>query len=104
MSDTKEERTAGGLLPRRRDLPVRPAGRDLLVREPEDGRVHFLNASAALIWECCDGETTLATCVQRLRSAFPIPAETDLDEDIRAAVADLSARGLLERGEGFSGA
>ena len=88
------------LLPKRRDLPARPAGKEILLREPEDSRVHFLNASAALVWGCCDGETTLADCAQRLRAAFRIPAGMDLEEDIHVAVADLSARGLLEGGTG----
>jgi hypothetical protein len=84
------------LLPKRRDLPTRPAGKELLVREPDESRVHFLNASASIVWECCDGNTSYDQCIARLRTAFPIPDGADLVSDIRAALDDLSERRLLE--------
>ena len=83
-------------LPRRRDLPTRAAGQDLLVREPDNGGVHFLNATAALVWNCCDGETSVQECAGRMREAFAAPEDADLAADIREIAADLAARGLFE--------
>jgi Coenzyme PQQ synthesis protein D (PqqD) len=95
----QNERAPAGreaLLPKRLDLPGRPVSRDLMLRDPETGRVHFLNATAAVVWNCCDGETSVAECAQRLRSAFAVPPSVDLLADIRAAVTDLNRRGLLD--------
>lgn len=84
------------LLPKRRPLVCRMAGREALVRDPSNGMVHFLSPTAALIWECCDGTTTLAACEARLRASFDVPREADLAQDIRATVADFAKKGLLE--------
>ena len=84
------------LLPKRLDLPGRPVSTDLMLRDPETGRVHFLNSTAAVVWNCCDGDTSVHECEQRLRDAFTIPPSVDLLADIRAAVADLNRRGLLD--------
>jgi len=103
MLDVLEGISSTGLLPRRRELPGRPAGRELLVREPEDGRVHFLNATATLIWNCCDGETTVTVCAERLRAAFSIPVEVDVDTDIRETLSDFALKGLIETDEANNG-
>jgi hypothetical protein len=83
-------------MPLRRDLPFRPAGQEGLVRDPQNGKVHFLNATASVIWECCDGETTVAECERRLRTTFVIPADAAVGDDIREVVRDFGRRGLLE--------
>lgn len=95
MSETKTSFISEDLLPRRRDLPTRAAGQDLLVREPETGGVHFLNAAAAVVWDCCDGVTPISDCASRLRERFAVPADTDLAADIHAIAADLAERGLF---------
>ena len=93
---TSEIMIAGGdLLPRVRPLNARAAGEDTLLSDPGDGKVHFLNATAALVWQCCDGRTTLDDCVRRLRAAFAIPLEADVAADVRDVLADLTQRGLL---------
>ena len=83
-------------LPLRRDLPTRAAGQDLLVREPENGGVHFLNSTAAVVWNCCDGKTQVQDCADQIRAAFTIPADIDVIADIREIVVDLAGRGLFE--------
>jgi len=83
------------VMPKRRDLPARPAGPELLVRDPGTGKVHFLNATAAVVWECCDGATGFAECEERLTSRFAIAKGTDVAADINAALRDFAERGLL---------
>lgn len=84
-------------LPTRRPLSGRRAGDEILVRDAESGQIHFLSASAAIIWECCDGATTAAQCMEKIRARFDVPGGTDLLADVRATVASLSDRGLLAR-------
>lgn len=52
-----------------------------------------LNPTAALIWEYCDGEHTLAMIVAEMRDIFPdVPT---VENDVTAILRDLHARGLL---------
>lgn len=84
------------LLPRRKPLPHQAVQSDLVVHDPATGQVHFLNPTAALIWQCCDGVLTLRECADRLRSAFSIPEGAELIDDIRASILDFRQRGLLD--------
>jgi hypothetical protein len=70
-------------------------GSELLVRDPVTQQVHFLNPSAAIVWECTDGRTTLGECEVRLRTAFVIPDTADVPADIRETLADFAQKGLL---------
>lgn len=88
----------GDRLPKVRSLTARAAGEDTLLSDPGDGKVHFLNATAALVWQCCDGRTSLDNCVRLLRETFTIPPEADVAADVRAVLADLEQRGLLVGG------
>ncbi|HLK59092.1 MAG TPA: PqqD family protein [Chthonomonadaceae bacterium] len=83
------------LLPRRRDLPSSPVGRELMVRDPESGQVHFFNAAARFIWDSCDGATSIRECAMRLRAEFSVPETVDLQADIAETLADFSQKGLL---------
>jgi hypothetical protein len=67
-----------------------------MLRDPETGRVHFLNGTAAIVWQCCDGQTSIDECERRLRSAFAVPASVDVHADILAATLDLLRRDLLD--------
>ena len=84
------------ILPKRRDFSYNTVGRELVVHDSGSGRVHFLNATASVIWQCCDGETTLDRCEQRIRDAFALDESTDLAGDIRDALVDFAERGLIE--------
>lgn len=84
------------LLPPRRDVPSRIVDQELLVRDPQTGQVHFLSATAALIWNCCDGQTSFAECASRLNAAFAIPEGVDIGADIQEALDGFAQRGLLD--------
>lgn len=86
-----------GVLPQRRELPFRSVGKEIMVRDPDNGQVHFLNPTAALIWKCCDGASSLAQCQARLRDVFAIPEEINLEADICETIADLKEQKLIVR-------
>ncbi|MCC2671766.1 MAG: Coenzyme synthesis protein (PqqD) [Armatimonadetes bacterium] len=96
MSATLAPHPSSAALPRRKQLPFQTVQSDLLVHDPAAGQVHFLNPSAALIWESCDGVLTLAECAARLRSTFSIPEQVELGDDIRESLREFQQRGLLE--------
>jgi hypothetical protein len=84
------------LMPKRRDVPSRTVGEELLVRDPASERVHFLNSTAAVVWECCDGATPLSACVDRVRETFAVPDTVDLAADVRETLEHFRQQGLLE--------
>lgn len=83
-------------LPKRRPLVERRMGDEILVRDPGKGQVHFLNATAALVWECCDGRSTLGRCLDRIREACSVPVEVDLAADVRDMLDGFASKGLLD--------
>ena len=50
------------MLPKRReeDLLVRPLSDETLVYDLKRDQAHCLNATAAAVWQCCDGRTSVA--------------------------------------------
>lgn len=54
----------------------------------------MLNSSAAVIWECCDGATTLDDMVRELAAAHPDDA-AEIVEDVRQTLRKLVELGLV---------
>lgn len=79
--------------------PVQPEG--LEVSEVPDGyivyrgdteKVHFLNPTAAFVFELCDGLHTLGEIEEIFRATF----EADVDEDVvRGCLRSLMEQGLV---------
>jgi hypothetical protein len=67
-----------------------------LVYQPEHDRVHYLNATAALVLEVCDGSLAASELPPFLAAAFSLP-QPPVDE-VAACLAKLLAEGLLETG------
>jgi len=71
---------------------VPPARKNLLLRELEDevlvydsGRnvAHCLNRTAALVWQLCDGKTSIADMLRVLQNESSIPVDSvPVDEDV----------------------
>jgi hypothetical protein len=53
---------------RRHRLLIQEAGAELVLYDQERHRVHRLNRTAALVWQCCDGVNTVADLATRLRT------------------------------------
>jgi hypothetical protein len=56
--------------------------------------IHRLNASAAAVWVCCDGETTVADMVDELADVFAISAH-ETERTVLEALGQLAEVGLL---------
>jgi hypothetical protein len=75
------------------DLLIRPLEDELLVYDLAGHEAHCLNRPAALVWERCDGKRTVAELAALLQTELG----DHVDEDVvRAALAELDRRGLLD--------
>jgi hypothetical protein len=86
------------------DLSVVPAHRESDLRLEEDGQLAVydpeaglvvLNASAAAIWDLCDGSTSLGAVVEHLRRRFST-IDDELISDVWATYRHLARLGLIE--------
>jgi hypothetical protein len=82
----------------------RPKGReDLLKRDLDDGcvlydektsQVYTLNTTAALIWEYCDGNTTIEEIAEEIASAGNLNKDEAI-KDVQKTIADFNEKALL---------
>jgi len=87
---------ASTTLPRRSDHVVsRPLGGKVVLYNPDSREVSVLNATAAAVWELCDGNTPVADAVARLKGRFRIAEARDVEADVATVLRTLSRRGLL---------
>lgn len=59
-----------------------------------DGRLHLLNATGALVWACFDGAGTIAEIAADISEGLGVPYETVLDDTLTVA-RNLGEEGLL---------
>ena len=85
------------------DLFMPRVREDLQYRELEDGgvlydtaaeRIHTLNATAAYIWNCCDGSHSLVDIAAELQRSLTIVPTTAL-QDVRQTISQFEQEGLL---------
>jgi PqqD family protein of HPr-rel-A system len=67
---------------------------ETVVYDPKTGEVHYLNATAALVFELCDGSGSVAEIAGDLADAFGLP-EDQVVEQVGGLVAALREAGLL---------
>lgn len=93
----------GPLQPRRRSDVRRetlPDGSAVLY-DPCTEMTYAITASAALVWEACDGVATRAAITARLAEVYDAPSEV-IARDVDALLDHLGEAGLLEPGPGGS--
>lgn len=83
-------------LPRvRPDLIVKNLDGELLVYDNATTKAFCLNASSALVWEMCDGNTTITEMTERLTQTLNAPIDATF---VTFALERFYADGLLETG------
>jgi Coenzyme PQQ synthesis protein D (PqqD) len=60
-----------------------------------EGRLHLLNATGALVWACFDGDGTIAEIAADISDGLGVPYDTVL-QDTLAVARELGAEGLLD--------
>jgi Coenzyme PQQ synthesis protein D (PqqD) len=74
-------------------LDITPVDDGYIVYKPEQDRVHYLNATAVLILELCNGRNSAEEIVQLVKDAYRLPeAPVEL---VHQALRELKAEGLF---------
>ncbi len=76
-------------------LEIRTVGDEVLVHDPERGKVHVLNASAGKVLELCDGTRTLEEVAVGLANAFLTETER-VRPDVDRALSEFRSLGIIE--------
>lgn len=74
-------------------IEIRPAPDGVVVYDARCDRVHYLNRTAALLLESCDGALTAAELPAMLEAAFEL--ESPPAADVESCLARLLDEGLL---------
>jgi hypothetical protein len=61
---------------------------------PNGGQIHYLNHSAALVLDLCDGTSTIGDMAQAIADVYEMPA-AEVEKQVRETVENLEAVGLL---------
>ena len=75
-------------------LEINPAEEGYIIYQPEFDRVHFLNATAVLILELCNGQNSEEQIVKLIEEAYGLkenPAQL-----VSETLAQMTAEGLLK--------
>jgi hypothetical protein len=75
------------------ELEISTSEDGCIVCRPGHDRIHFLNPTAVLILEFCNGENSLADIVDLVKQAYGLP-EAPV-QDVREVLGQLKAEGLL---------
>jgi hypothetical protein len=78
----------------RPDVELRIVGREAILHDPAAARTHAVNASAARVWELCDGRT-LAALVDAFAAGYGRTG-AELRPDVERIVDHFDRLGLLE--------
>jgi PqqD family protein of HPr-rel-A system len=77
-------------------LTVRRLGAGKALHDPMTRKTHVLNATAAAIWELCDGETAPSEMIAAVCDLTGQPIEVAA-EDITRTLADFERLGLIDQ-------
>jgi hypothetical protein len=58
---------------------------EILLYSPSSTRSVYLNSTASLIWNLCDGRNSVGQIVDQLKQAFP-EAELNIEQDVTGAI------------------
>jgi PqqD family protein of HPr-rel-A system len=73
---------------------------EAVLYDPAHHAVHYLNTTAYLIWQHCDGSTDVRALFQRLADTFAYEGPDDhFQDEIIMALRNLIENGLIDRGQ-----
>lgn len=80
----------------REEVVFRPLSREWVLYDPATSRLHVLNVTAALVWQLCDGETSLDRMVEEVSRVLDAPPEPErVRADVQEVLGRFEREGLL---------
>jgi len=79
----------------RKDLDIVELDDELVLYDPARDEVHYLNATAALVFGLCDGSATVKEIATDIAGAIRVP-EKRIERQVRTLLKELREVGLLE--------
>ncbi len=79
----------------RQDLKAKPVSGDLVLYDPSNGDVHMLNATAARVFQLCDGAHTPEEMAKALVESFDGVDYAQAYEDVKSALDTLETKNLV---------
>jgi hypothetical protein len=80
----------------RDDVVFRALDEEWVVFDPVARRLHTLNGTAAVVWEHCGGDLTVAEIAEAVRGAFADPPPADIVwRDVEEVLNRFRTEGLL---------
>jgi coenzyme PQQ biosynthesis protein PqqD len=70
---------------------------ELVLLHPARNVIIYANATAALVWQMCDGNNTVGQIIEILSSAYP-NARAEIAQDVPQTIQKLRAQGALDGG------
>ncbi len=68
--------------------------------DPVHGQLHYLNHSASLVTDLCDGQTTIRQMAEAIADVYEMPFD-DVRSQVNGVIRDLRKVGVIEeRGSG----
>lgn len=68
---------------------------ELLLYHPGQTKTVYLNQTASLVWQLCDGQRCAGEIMQLLQDSFPESAD-QIAADVRRALAEFERHGAIE--------
>ena len=75
-------------------LEVNPVEDGFMIYQPDQDRVHYLNHTAVLVFELCDGRRSPAEIAELVRKAYGLPKRPRKEVD--ATLAKMHGEGLVQ--------
>jgi len=80
---------------RKSDIETKAIGSETLLCTTNGEEIHVLNATAALIWQLCDGLHNPQEMERSIREEFSVAAEMNVLADIENTLQILRSKNLL---------
>jgi hypothetical protein len=74
-------------------LEINPVADGYIVYQPKEDRVHYLNHSAAVVLELCNGENSRDDILQIMQMAYDLPESPD--ELVNECLDKFTGEGLI---------
>lgn len=93
----QHDAAVSSVLTRSPQVSAFPLDDELVLFDPGSGQSYVLNATAARIWEWCDGSRTLALLARALATSYALDEEQAL-ADVGELIEGFRRAGLLHDG------